>query len=444
VPLDASAVLRWIEPLARGREDIADVLVERRREIVLLWRDGEVTETRIAATEGLAARSRSGNVERLASVSRAGEAGLREALRELMSSAGRPFLPIRTPPAADSAEPASADPDAERWQKRLAPILSRHAARHRFRLKISGVSRDVFAARGGHASHSRQLLSLEGTFVASSRRAEETRRYSFHAPATEGCADELKVSLAAAAEPRESPTACPEGETDAVLAGGCAALLFHEILSHPLEAGAVSPLSGLSEARVAIAELEVRDDPTRLDLFGGYEADDEGIRPRPVKLLDAGRLGTKLTNRAAAARAGRETSNGHGRRADPGDVPLPRGSNVVVAPGNATREEMARRLGHGLWIDALESGSLELSSGAFRLDFPRALRIRRGRPAGELGPGTLSGEILPALKGIESGIGRESHRYRALGWCSRAGQVIAAQGEAPDLLVRGLSVRPRA
>jgi predicted Zn-dependent protease len=117
---------------------------------------------------------------------------------------------------------------------------------------------------------------------------------------------------------------------------------------------------------------------------------------------------------------------------------------VVVAPGNATREEMARRLGHGLWIDALESGSLELSSGAFRLDFPRALRIRRGRPAGELGPGTLSGEILPALKGIESGIGRESHRYRALGWCSRAGQVIAAQGEAPDLLVRGLSVRPRA
>ncbi len=442
MPLEASTVLRWIEPLARGPGDIADVFLERRRDAVLVWRDGEIVQTRLAATEGLAARSRSGGLERLASVSRAGEAGLREALRELQASLGRPSVPLRPDRPAEEEEEEPA-PFIDRWRKRLEALLSRHAPRHRFRLTLAEVGREVFSARGGHAGHTRRLVSLEGSFTAASRRAEEMRRYSFHAPDSDGSADELKMSLARAAEPREAPVPCPEGETDAVLASGCAAVLLHEILSHPLEAGAVSPLSGLADARVAVTELEVRDDATRLDLFGGYEADDEGIHPRPVKLLDAGRLAGRLTTRASAARMGGEPSNGHARRADPGDLPLPRGSNLVVSPGGSTREEMLRRLGQGLWIEELDSGSVELASGSFRLGFPRARRVRRGRLADELGPGTLAGQILPALKGVETGLGREAHRYRALGWCSRAGQVIAAQGEAPDLLVRGLSVRAR-
>ena len=117
-----------------------------------------------------------------------------------------------------------------------------------------------------------------------------------------------------------------------MLADGCAVVLFHEILAHALEAGAASPLSGLAGARVAVAELDVRDDASRLDLFGGYEADDEGIRPRVVKLLDSGRLAGRLTNRALAARMGREPSNGHGRRAEPADSPLPRSANRSFRP----------------------------------------------------------------------------------------------------------------
>src|SRR5207245_9381251 len=149
-------------------------------------------------------------------------------------------------------------------------------------------------------------------------------------------------------------------------------------LAHPLEAGADSPLSGLDQPRIAVAERDVRDDATRLDLFGGYEHDDEGTRPQPVKLLDAGRVGGRLTDRAHAARG---FSNGHARRAGPADAPMPRGSNVLVAPGHATGEEMARRLSSGLWIEDLEGGSVELSSGRFRLRFPRARRVRRGRLA---------------------------------------------------------------
>jgi TldD protein len=122
---------------------------------------------------------------------------------------------------------------------------------------------------------------------------------------------------------------------------------------------------------------------------------------------------------------------------------LPRGSNTVVAAGQATTEEMLRRLANGLWIDEIASGSVELASGQWRLAYPHARRVRRGRFADEVGPGILAGEILPTLSAVEPVIGREVRPCRSLGWCSRAGQVVAVQGAAPDVLVRRLSVRDR-
>ncbi|HSS44160.1 MAG TPA: TldD/PmbA family protein [Thermoanaerobaculia bacterium] len=260
------------------------------------------------------------------------------------------------------------------------------------------------SARGSPCSFERQLFSLEGTFTAASRRRDETRSFSFHAPEAPSMVDELRTTLTLAAQPRETMVPCGDGEMDVVLANGSAAVLFHEILSHPLEAGVASPLSMLEGARLATPELDVSDDPTRLDLFGGYLFDDEGTRARPVKLLDSGRLGHRLTDRAHAERG---TSNGHARRAGPWDTPLVRSSNILVAGGHSTSEEMARRLGSGLWIDALEGGSVELASGRFRLSFPRAHRVRRGRMADECGAGTLAGDILSALKAVEPVLGRQ-------------------------------------
>ena len=182
----------------------------------------------------------------------------------------------------------------------------------------------------------------------------------------------------------------------------------------------------------------MRDDATRLDLFGGYENDDEGVGPRPVKLLDSGRLAGRLTDRSRAAPA---ASNGHARRAGPADTPLVRGANIVVAAGHATSAEMAKRLHSGLWIDGFESGSIELASGRFRLRFPRARRVRRGRLADECGAGVLSGEILTTLRSVEGVLGREVHPCRSFGWCSRGGQVVPVQGEAPEVLLRKVAFR---
>jgi predicted Zn-dependent protease len=435
--IDADRVAGWIEGLARRPEEIADVFVERRHSLILDWKDGEVIRARLNTDGGLAARCQDGARQQISFVSGTDDGSAREAIRVLQRECNREPLPARPRPAplASAEEPP---PQWERWNKRLSAMFERLAPRHRFQCTLTESARQVIPAHGAPVSFTRRFVSLEGSILAASRHGDETRTLSFHAPDGESTGDDLRAVLTRAGEPRDAPTPAGDGETDVVLADGCAAVLFHEILSHPLEAGCESPLSALEQARVAVPELEIRDDPTRLDLFGGYERDDEGELPRAVKLLDSGRLAGRLTDRAYAGRGG---SNGHGRRAHAWDPPLPRGANLLVAGGQTTMDDMIRRLGSGLWITDLDRGSVELSSGRFRLHFPRARRIRRGRMADSCGPGLLAGDILNALKSVEAGLGREVKTYRALGWCARDGQVVPVGGSAPDVLLRSLAVR---
>lgn len=439
---DEPVIRRWLEPLATRRGEIGEVFAEELAELSLSWRDGAIRDARLRCEAGTGARRRSGGAEHFAFVPGADEAAAREAIRAVRAEAGVSPLPVRSARAADGAGDADPFPDGDRWARRLTAVLARHAPRHELLFRLRHSARRVVADGGRRSSWARHLLSIEGRFVAASRAGDETRAFSFHAPASDAIADELKTALAAAAAARDRPVPPPAGETDVVLGGGCAAIFFHEVLGHPLEADAgPSPLRGLPEARVASPALDVADDPRRLDLFGGYESDDEGTTPRSARLVAAGLLGSPLADRAHTA-AGVPT--GHGRRATASDPPRPRGSNVVVAAGSADPEEMLRRLHNGLWIEEFRGGSVEIASGRFHLRFPRARRVRRGRLADELSGGVLAGELLPALGAVEPVLGREARACRHLGWCARDGQVVPVGGAAPDVLVRRLFVRPDA
>jgi predicted Zn-dependent protease len=436
MPLDTASIARWLEPLARTPEETADLFAESTRETVLQIADGETLGVESRRERGVAARWAAEGRQTLVYASGGGDGAAREAVRRLRASLGRSPLPVRAGAASeDGREEESAA--AGRWARRLPALIARAAPRHRFTATFREFQREIVNARQGAVAFSRRLFSLEGTLLAASRAGDESRPFALHAPDTEGLSDEIKKALTAAAEPRERPLPCGDGEVDVLFAEGCAVVFLHEVLSHPLEAGTLSPLSSLADARVAAPEIEVRDDPTRLDLFGGYERDDEGTSPRAVRLLDGGRLAGRLTDRAHAG----ARSTGHGRRGGASDPPGPRGSNLVVAAGHAAGEEMIRRLENGLWIPQISSASVELSSGQFRLRFPRARRVRRGRLADECGAGLLAGEILPALASVEAGIGREVRSCRSFGWCARDGILLPVGGAAPDLVVRRLRVR---
>jgi predicted Zn-dependent protease len=435
---DESAISRWLEPLASRPGELAEVFGESVRETTLAWRDGEIRDAVVRREDGVGARWRSGSEERFAFAPGLDEASVREAVRALRDAAGRAALPIRASRRGEDGEETPGS-DADRWVRRLLGTFSRHAPRHRFRFRLRTTERRVVSPGRAATAALRRLVSVEGTFTAASRLGDEERHFSFHAPDSETTADELRAALSAAAAPRDRPAAAPEGEHDVILAEGCAAVLFHEILSHPLEAGGeVTPLDALAGARVAAAELDVSDDPRRLDLFGGYEFDDEGTSPRAVRLVHAGVLSGRLTDRAQGGAAG---STGHGRRASASEPPLARGSNVVVAAGSAEGDELARRLHGGLWIEEFRGGSVDLAAGSFRLHFPRARRIRRGALADELGPGRIEGAIVDTLRRVEPVVSRRVRACRALGWCAREGQVVPVQGEAPDVLIRRVAVR---
>ncbi len=435
---DEAGISRWLEPLAARPGELAEVFGESLRETSLSWRDGEIRELAVRREDGVGARWRSGSEERFVFVPGVAESSVRNAVRSLRAAAGRAALPIRPSRAGadDEEEPTTAESD--RWVRRLLGTFSRHAPRHRFRFRLRTTERRIVSPGRPGAVSLRRLLSVEGRFTAASRPGDEERAFAFHAPDSDATADELRAALSAAAAPRDRPSEVPGGEHDVILADGCAAVLFHEILSHPLEAGGEgSPLDALAGARVAAAELDVSDDPRRLDLFGGYEADDEGSPPRAVRLVNAGVLAGRLTDRAHGGASG---STGHGRRAGAAEPPLARGSNVVVAKGAATPDEMTRRLHAGLWIEEFRGGSVDLAAGTFRLHFPRARRVRRGVLSDELGPGWIAGSLVDTLQRIEAASLRV-RICRALGWCAREGQVVPVQGESPDVLIRRVAVK---
>jgi predicted Zn-dependent protease len=436
---DEAGISRWLEPLAARPGELAEVFGESLRETSLSWRDGEIRDLAVRRENGVGARWRSGSEERFVFVPGVGESSVRDAVRSLRAAAGRSALPIRPSRGDEDGEEHPPTAEADRWVRRLLGTFSRHAPRHRFRFRLRTTERRIVSPGRPQAVSLRRLLSVEGRFTAASRLGDEERAFAFHAPDSEATADELRSALSAAATPRDRPAEVPEGEHDVILAEGCAAVLFHEILSHPLEAGGDgSPLDALAGARVAAAELDVSDDPRRLDLFGGYEADDEGTSPRAVRLVHAGVLAGRLTDRAHGGASG---STGHGRRAGASEPPLPRGSNVVVAAGSATPDEMTRRLQAGLWIEEFRGGSVDLAAGSFRLHFPRARRVRRGALSDELGPGWIAGSLVDTLRRIEPVASRRVRVCRALGWCAREGQVVPVQGESPDILIRRVAVK---
>jgi predicted Zn-dependent protease len=160
----------------------------------------------------------------------------------------------------------------------------------------------------------------------------------------------------------------------AILSGRAAGVFFHEIFGHRVEGHRqrspddAQTFAKLVEQPVLPPFLSVVFDPTRrlrgaTELSGFYQFDDEGVKARPVTVVDKGILRTFLLGRAPLLEFPR--SNGHGR-AQPGFVPVSRQSNLLVEADTTVSQdrlvemlkEEARRQGKpfGLLFDNIEGG----------------------------------------------------------------------------------------
>jgi len=243
--------------------------------------------------------------------------------------------------------------------------------------------------------------------------------------------------------PEPVPPAAAEvrsGRQTALLAPAAAAVLFHELLAHPLEGDLLrrgaSPLTGAIGSAPFSIPLDVDDDPTVHDLPGSFALDDEGVEARRRPLVRRGRLVGMLCDRASAEALG--GAPGNARRAGVHSPPRPRASNLVVrARGGdveATRGEAT------VEITGLSSGSVEPHTGLVILTVRHAWELRRGRRIRPLAPFVIGGTIAEVLSGVRAVAGGAEASAEP-GWCSKDGEVVPTGAVAPWVLVGGMEVR---
>ncbi|HUQ95574.1 MAG TPA: metallopeptidase TldD-related protein, partial [Bryobacteraceae bacterium] len=138
----------------------------------------------------------------------------------------------------------------------------------------------------------------------------------------------------------------------AILSGSSAGVFFHEIFGHRIEGhrqkdeNEGQTFTKSIEQPVLPLFLSVIFDPTRkaiakTDLHGWYAFDDEGVKARPVKVVESGILKTFLMSRSPVS--GFQKSNGHGRRQMGAEV-VSRQSNLLVESAQAVPKERLRAM----------------------------------------------------------------------------------------------------
>jgi TldD protein len=138
----------------------------------------------------------------------------------------------------------------------------------------------------------------------------------------------------------------------AILSGRAAGVFFHEIFGHRIEGQRQKDEREGQTFTKSIGQpvlppfLSVVFDPTLrsiggVNLSGWYTYDDQGVKARPVTVVEDGTLRTFLMSRTPIQ--GWDHSNGHGR-AQPGYEPVARQSNLIVESKKQVSDQQLRRM----------------------------------------------------------------------------------------------------
>jgi TldD protein len=226
------------------------------------------------------------------------------------------------------------------------------------------------------------------------------------------------------------------GEMPVVLSSSAGGTFIHEAIGHSLEADAVQEGSspayrGAIGKVVAHETITVVDDPTLPFQRGSFFFDDEGVPAAPTALVKNGVLQGYLHDRASALREG-HPSNGHGRRESFSERPLPRMSNLYVAPGPDDPAAIVRGLERGLFVTRMGGGQVNTATGEFVFEVDEGFWVEGGkvrhlvRDANLLGIGP---DVLRSIRRVGWDVGW------GIGTCGKEGQNVAVSDGQPTLLL---------
>ncbi|MEK7389463.1 MAG: TldD/PmbA family protein [Elusimicrobiota bacterium] len=238
----------------------------------------------------------------------------------------------------------------------------------------------------------------------------------------------------------DAPTA-KAGEMPVVLAAAGGGTFIHEAIGHSLEVdhiheGSSPAYRDMSGKVVAPETITVIDDPTLPFQRGSFVFDDEGIEARPTALVENGVLKNFLYDRASALRDG-SPSNGHGRRQSFASQPIPRMSNIYIAPGHDDPAKIVAQLKRGLLVTRMGGGQVDTASGEFVFEVEEGWWVEDGiarhlvRDANLLGVGP---EALGSIDRVGWDIGWGT------GTCGKDDQNVAVSDGQPTIRMPKLVV----
>lgn len=224
----------------------------------------------------------------------------------------------------------------------------------------------------------------------------------------------------------------PQSRTCPVVLDPTVAASFVALVGGGLSAKAVqrgrSPLAGRLEEEVASAAFVLHDDGREPNGSASAPFDGEGVPRRRTALIEGGRLRSYLYDTYTANREGR-FSTGSASRGSYRSLPGVATSNLVVAAGTHSFEQLLAQAGEGVFVNdvaGLHSG-VNPVTGVFSVGASGRM-IRGGQLAEPVREFTIAGELV-AMLGAVSAAGTEPR------WVPFGGSV-----SAPPLLIAEMAI----
>ena len=363
--------------------------------------------------------------------------------------------------------------DVEPWRERLkeySALLDSYPEIHESNATLTAVATNKYLvnSEGTRVQHGTVQVRVTLYAATSANDGMELYRYeSFdaHSPdrlvpddTMRQAIDRMATDLLALREaPAIEPYAGP-----AILSGRAAAVFFHEIFGHRIEGHRQkSETEGQTFTkkigeRVLPEFVSVYSDPTReraggTDLAGHYRIDDEGVRARPVTVVENGVLRNFLMSRSPVE--GFARSNGHGRR-QPGLAPVGRQSNLIVESSQAVSDSELRELlveeierqgkEFGLLFTDIIGGFTftgRMGPQVFQVTPIMVYRVYAdGRPDELVRGVDLIGTPLISFSGI---IATGTEREVFNGFCGAESGMVPVSGVAPAILTAQIEIQKK-
>ena len=244
-----------------------------------------------------------------------------------------------------------------------------------------------------------------------------------------------RIAAARAVAKLSAPKA-KAGEMPIVLSSSAGGTFIHEAIGHSLEVdhvqeGSSPAYKGKVGQVIAPENITVVDDPTMPFYRGSFRFDDEGLEARPTPLVKNGVLTDYLYDRVTAMREGKP-SNGHGRRESFHCRPIPRMSNLYIAPGKDDPRAILKNLKSGILVTRMGGGQVNTATGEFVFEVDEGFFVEDGkikhmvRDANLLGIGP---EVLRSIDKVGWDMGW------GIGTCGKDGQGVPVGDGQPTLSI---------